>query len=110
MQRTIQNPTLMSDHDLIIRIDTKLSDLISDVGELKDVTSERITKLDMRVRALEKLSDESEPQKNIEKINLLYQWMIESKVSVRWMIIIASIIGSAFSFAVNIGVKYWLKI
>lgn len=53
-----ENENGMSDHDRIIRIDTRLKDLIDTVNEIKDGTADRISSLELGVNDLDKMKEE----------------------------------------------------
>src|SRR3990167_6603461 len=90
-----------SDHDTLIRLETKVDQIVHDIKELKDGVNVKISNLEIRVRSLEKIVSESEPVENIKKLDELYKWMIESRISIRLVIAIASILGAIVSFIIE---------
>ncbi len=48
----------ISDHDLLIKLDTKMDGLISEMVQLRDGNAKAIADHENRIRSLEQLSDE----------------------------------------------------
>lgn len=55
--------SLMNDHDLLIRVDTKLTQLSVDVKEVKDGTNARIAALESKSLLYDKIIAEYPPEK-----------------------------------------------
>lgn len=51
-----------SDHDLLIRLDTKVDQLTKDVKSMGDGVTLRVSNIEMRINDLEKLRDEIQPE------------------------------------------------
>lgn len=76
------NTITPKDHDLLIRLEAKLDQVIVDVKELKDGTTQRIASLELRVGEVE-------------------NWIRTQKLNFKWVVTIATAIGAVISFVVS---------
>lgn len=76
-----------SDHDLLIRLDTKVDQLTKDVKLMSDGISTKIASIDIRVNAIEKLIDETQPLEVIKQIKDNTEWISGFKLT--WKLLLA---------------------
>ena len=70
------------DRDMLIRLDTKMDQMILDVKDLKDGTAIKIAKLK-------------------ECVDTHEQWISEQKINVKWLVAIASTISGIVTFIIS---------
>jgi len=71
--------TQTKDHDLLIRLETKLDQVITDVHDLKNGTTQRISNLELRTTNNE-------------------NWIREQKLNKKWLVTIAGTAGGVIGF------------
>ena len=96
-----------NDHDLLIRLEAKLDQVILDVKDLKDGTTMKIANLELRVNELEDCHKQIDPPKMSTRLNSLEDWVMEQKINIKWLITIASFIGGIAGYIIS-QVGKWL--
>lgn len=87
-----------SDHDLLIRLDTKLLDVSRDVREVKDNTQSAISALQQKVIGYDQIFIEY-PPKRINEMTLAHEkWISDFKLTYRLIIGMAIGISSIITF------------
>ena len=81
----------LSDHDLIVRLDTKMDQLSVDVKDLKDGTSATLSQHESRIAAIERVHDEVNPLQALKQIREVAEEQHDFKIV--WKFIIALAIG-----------------
>lgn len=89
-----------ADHDLLIRLETKVDQIVIDIKEVKDGTKAQLISLDQRVKAMEELRDKLAPVELHKMILEDHQWIHD--FNLKWKIIlgIAGTIGAIVSFLI----------
>jgi hypothetical protein len=82
MTETLTNEFNRNDRDMLIRLDTKMDQMILDVKDLKDGTAIKIANLKECVDKHEK-------------------WISEQKMNVKWMIGITTAVSSIVTFIIS---------
>lgn len=104
---TMTNQT--PDHDILITlvesvknnhttVMDKIGDVKADVAELKDVVNLRIVDHEIRIKALEKLRDEVQPETVLEIIRRNDKWINDFKLTWKVTLGIASTIAAIIGF------------
>ena len=76
----------------------KIGDVKADVAELKDVVNLRIVDHEIRIKALEKLRDEVQPETVLEIIRRNDKWINDFKLTWKVTLGIASTIAAIIGF------------
>lgn len=95
------------DHDTLIRVETKMDQLVSDVKELKDGLTFRVSQIEMRVADLEKLRDEIQPKTAMMKLEEVYQWKHDFKLTWKVILGIVSVTSSIAGAVVSLVLRLW---
>lgn len=97
------NTLTPSDHDTLIRVETKFDtfskQVIDDIRELKEGTQIRLAQTEARILALEKTHDEVKPHENYKKLQDLLNWKSNVDSNMKLMAAIASLIGGLIGVA-----------
>lgn len=104
------------DHDILITlVETvknnhitvmdKIGDVKADVAELKDVVNLRIVDHEIRIKALEKLRDEVQPETVLEIIRRNDKWINDFKLTWKVTLGIASTIAAIIGFILATAVE-----
>lgn len=94
MQRT--------DHDTLIRVEAKVDALIADVKEMKDGTNLKLIDHEGRLKSLEKIVDETNPEVRVKQVDELVQWKHDFSLTYKVIITIASVIGAMVGFVASL--------
>lgn len=91
-----------SDHDLIIRLDTKFDQMAIDIKELKDGTTARLASLEQRVNAIEDIHNQLHVVDNAKRVETNTLWI--NNFNVRWKLVvgIASGIGTIIGLLIDV--------
>ena len=95
------------DHDTLIRLESKVDSLITDIKDLKDGTSQKLTDHETRLRVMEKLAEQSQPETNLKKLNDLYQWKHDFQVRWQFIVAAAGVIGGVVGFILTLIGSYF---
>lgn len=114
MKKTMSNTELESldklqriDHDTLIRLESKVDSLITDIRDLKDGTSQKLTDHETRLRVIEKIAEQSQPETNLKKLNDLYQWKHDFQVRWQFVVGVAGLIGGVVGFVLTLIGSYF---
>ena len=91
-----------TDHDLLIRLESKVDSLIVDVKEVKDGTNTQLTDHETRIRVVEKVHEEVNPIQTVKEFRELQQQMHDFKTIWKFVITVASVIGGVIGFALSL--------
>lgn len=91
-----------SDHDTLIRLESKVDTLVTDVKELKDGTTAKLIQLETRISALEKIGEQYNPRDLVPKILANDQWIHDYKLTYKIIISVAVIVSSIVGFLMAI--------
>ena len=89
------------DHDTIVRLESKLDGLVSDVKEMKDGTTAKIIDLDLRIKSIEKIAIETDAPNSYHQMQKLIQDIHDFKQSVGIYRIIAGFVGGIIFFILD---------
>ena len=89
------------DHDMLIRLETKLDGVAIDIKEVKEVTTIRLSNLENRVNELEKLRDELNPREVVKKVNEVYQRQYDFQLTWKVVVAVAAGIGGIVGFLIS---------
>ena len=98
----MNNRIQKSDHDTLIRLETKVDQIVVDFKELKDGLNAKVADLDARVKLMEKLRDEMTPIESHNRINELWQWKHDFSLTWKVIITIASVVGGVVGFILSV--------
>lgn len=87
-----------SDHDLLIRLDTKLERLSEDIKEMKNTQASRIGLAEQRITILEDTFQETNPKRLKELTEANSVWIHDFKLTWKTMMTLASAIGAVVGF------------
>lgn len=90
------------DHDTLIRLESKVDSLITDIRDLKDGTSQKLTDHETRIRIMEKMAEVSQPEANIKKLNEVYGWVHDFKVRWQFVVAVAGLVGGVVGFILTL--------
>lgn len=96
-----------NDHDLLIRLEAKLDQVILDVKDLKDGTSMKIANLEIRMNEIEDCHKQIDPIGASGRLKVVEDWVTEQKINIKWLITIASFIGGIAGYIIS-QVGKWL--
>lgn len=88
----------MSDHDLLITLNTKFDGLTQDIKQNTDGLVAKIADHEVRIKAAEKLHDELQPLKTAEQVKINTQWIHDFKLTYRIVVGIAAAVGGMVGF------------
>ncbi len=88
----------LKDHDLLIRLDQKVDNLIISMDKLNDGTTQQLAQHDLRINALEKLHEELNPKEIATQVKDNTDFIKSFKITWRLMIFTTSIISAVISF------------
>lgn len=95
-----------TDHDTLIRVEAKMDTVVSDIRALKDGNTLILTDHDMRLKLIEKLIEQAQPEIRIKQIDALLEWQHDFKLTWKIILAIASGIGAAATIIINLIFKY----
>ena len=90
-----------SDHDLLIRLESKVDQLGLDIKDVKDGTSRRISDLEAKMNLMEKIRDQYDPVKLVPMILAHEQAIHDFKLTSRVFLIIAGGTGALVSWILS---------
>jgi len=90
-----------NDHDLLIRLEAKLDQVILDVKDLKDGTSMKIANLEVRLNEVEGCHKQIDPLNAVVRLRAVEDWVTEQKINIKWLITIASAVGGMAGFIIS---------
>lgn len=96
-----------SDHDTLIRLESKVDTLIVDVKEMKDGTSTKIAALETRVESIEKVHEKIRPEESVKLLGEVVDWQKQYKLTWRLVIAMVSAIGAIVGFLTNLVVDFF---
>ena len=82
------------DHDVLIRVDSKVDRLSLDVKDLKDGVGQRMNALEVRMDIADKLAIVSDPERRLKEHDQMFAWMKEIKRT--WKLLLAGAVGLGF--------------
>jgi len=96
-----------SDHDTLIRLESKVDSMVNDIKDLKDGTQLRLLDLEARVRIIEKTHDEVRPKEAVEKLDILWTW--RNEIMANWKFILAGlgVFAGVLGFLLNAASTYF---
>lgn len=86
------------DHDTLVRLETKMDQVIGDIKEMKDGTSKTLAALDERVKMLEAVKDKMQPDVVLRHVEDLVQWKREFNTVWRAMVTISATVSGIIGF------------
>lgn len=100
---------LNTDHDILITlVETvknnhvamldKISQLKQDIGEIKDNVNLQITNHELRIKALEGAHNKINPEVELKKLNEVYQWMHDFRITWKFILGVTIAVSSIISF------------
>ncbi len=93
MDNTLDKKIQRSDHDLLIRLETKLDQVCVDIKDLKDGFSAKLANHEIRITAMEKLHDEINPLDALTRLNKIQ--IKQHDFGLMWQFIVIGIIGGS---------------
>ena len=90
-----------SDHDLLIRLDTKLERLSEDIKEMKNTQASRIGSVEQRITSLEDTIQNSSPKNSRTLTEANAAWIHDFKLTWKTMMTLASAIGAVVGFIIS---------
>ena len=91
-----------SDHDLLIRLDTKLEQLSEDIKEMKNTQAHRIESTEKRITNLEDIIQNMNPEQIKKTVDENAVWIHDFKLTWKTTMAIASTIGAVVGFALSV--------
>jgi hypothetical protein len=88
----------LEDHDLLIRVDTKVDQLSLDIKEIKDGTAQRLAVLESRVEAIEKLHNEVNPTETLKRFETVEKWVNNFQLTWKFILLIVIAVSSIITF------------
>lgn len=99
----------MPDHDILITlVETvknnhvamldKIAQLKQDVSEIKDNVNLQITNHELRIKALEEVHNKVNPEVELKKLNDVYQWSHDFRITWKFILGVAIAVSSIISF------------
>ena len=93
------------DHDTLIRVESKVDQLVKEVKDLKDGTTIRIIALETRMDNMETVRDAYNPKDLVPKILEHDQWIHDYKLTQRLFLLAAGAGGGIIAFLINFLIK-----
>lgn len=87
----MENSLPTPDHDLLIRVDTKLTQLSLDVKDVKDGLTSRVSVLEAKTTSYDQILAEYPPQKNVTLLMAHEKWINDFKLT--WKLLVALSVG-----------------
>ena len=97
-----------SDHDLLIKLDTKVDNLALDIKELKDGLTVRMAAIELKVVGYDKIIAEADPTGTKKKVDELGAEIHDFKTTVGIYRVIAGVIGGFIFFLIS-QLPAWLR-
>ncbi len=91
-----------ADHDLLIRLESKVDDISVDIRELNDGTKATLALHEKRISDIEKTILESDPKVNIKKLDEVYNWMHDTRLSLKFLVASIVAISSIITFLLKV--------
>lgn len=88
----------LSDHDLLITLNTKFDGLTQDIKQNTDGLVAKIADHEVRIKGMEKLRDELQPEKLAAQVAVNTQWIHDYKLTYRIIVGIAAGVGGMVGF------------
>lgn len=99
----------MPDHDILITlVETvknnhmalldKISGVKADVGEIKDNVNVQIANHEMRIKAIEEVHNKINAEAELKKLNEVYQWMHDFRITWKFILGVSIAVSSIVSF------------
>lgn len=89
------------DHDLLIKLNTLVEQILTEIKELKNSSDTRITRVEARIDALEKINDQLNLPKVVNEVETLKQWVRDFDTRWKTIVGIAGIVGSIAGFVMS---------
>jgi hypothetical protein len=100
------------DHDILITlVETvknnhtalldKISGVKSDVGEIKDNVNIQIANHELRLKSIEELHTRVNPEVELKKLNEVYQWSHDFRITWKFILGVAITVSSIISFVLG---------
>jgi len=93
------------DHDTLIRVESKVDQLVKEVKDLKEGTTTRIIALETRMDNMETVRDAYNPKDLVPKILEHDQWIHDYKLTQRLFLLAAGAGGGIIAFLINFLIK-----
>lgn len=93
-----QNVLPTPDHDLLIRVDTKLTQLSLDVKDVKDGLTGRVSVLETKTIAYDQILAEYPPKRNVDMLYAHEKWINDFKLTWKLVISMSIAISSVITF------------
>lgn len=91
-----KNPS--SDHDLLIRLETKMDTVVGDVRELKDGTSQKMAEYEVRIKKLEDITLAVNPIETVAEFRILQSKVHDFFTTANAWRVISGLISGAIVF------------
>lgn len=92
-QQTAIYPVNLTDHDLLIRVDQKLTTLSDSVSKTNDGLTERLRVVENRIIYYDQVLAEFPPAKGLEQLNANSKWISDFKLT--WRLIIGMVVAGS---------------
>lgn len=96
------NPSMMSDHDLLIRLDTKFDELTTQIKINNDGVISKLGDHETRLKSMETLRDEFGPILIKQQVEQNTQWIHDFKLTYRTLVAIAATVGAVAGFFLSV--------
>src|SRR3989304_10127424 len=93
------------DHDTLIRVESKVDQLVKEIKDLKEGTTTRIIALETRMDNMETVRDAYNPKDLVPKILEHDQWIHDYKLTQRLFLLAAGAAGGILAFLINLAIK-----
>ncbi len=93
------------DHDTLIRLESKVDSVLTDIKDLKEGTTTKLADHELRLRVLEKLAEQYQPELNLKKLNEVYQWKHDFQVTWKVILATASAVGGIVGFLLEMAFR-----
>lgn len=99
----------LKDHDLLIRVDQKVDNLIDSMDKLSDGMTKELADHELRINAIEKVHEELNPTEIAKTVQKNSQWINDFKITWKVLLFISSAISSIIGFilaVITIGFRF----
>lgn len=86
-----------NDHDLLIRVDTKVDALIETVAEMKDGVKAQLGDHEGRLKVIEKTHEIVNPEQAFKDVQALKQWKHDIQLFQKFGWFLASLLGASLA-------------
>lgn len=91
-----------ADHDALIRLETKMDSLGESMRRIETGFADRITKLEVGIDKINRVHDETNPIESVKKLNDLYQWIHDFRLTYKIIAVIIGIISSIIGYTLAV--------